>query len=89
MSCNNLFCCFLIVIKLNCVQALEFSKWWLCEFKTIKFPAEATVFSVYIDQDTKKLALWKDRVPKFELDPEVPLLVMSFNHFQPMTVQLM
>jgi len=53
---------------------LEFSKWWQCEFKSIKFPAESTVFSVFVHPETKILTPWKDRVPRFELDPDVPLL---------------
>ncbi|KAM6297472.1 dynein axonemal heavy chain 17 [Aegotheles albertisi] len=52
---------------------VEFSKWWVNEFKTIKFPAQGTVFDYYIDPETKKFVLWAEKVPKFELDPEVPL----------------
>ncbi|KAF1507297.1 Dynein heavy chain 17, axonemal, partial [Eudyptula minor] len=52
---------------------LEFSKWWVNEFKTIKFPSQGTIFDYYIDPETKKFMLWTEKVPKFELDPEVPL----------------
>ncbi|KFP53735.1 Dynein heavy chain 17, axonemal, partial [Cathartes aura] len=52
---------------------LEFSKWWVNEFKTIKFPSQGTIFDYYIDLETKKFMLWTEKVPKFELDPEVPL----------------
>ncbi|ELW68256.1 Dynein heavy chain 17, axonemal [Tupaia chinensis] len=52
---------------------VEFSKWWINEFKTIKFPSQGTVFDYYIDPDTKKFLPWTDRVPAFELDPDVPL----------------
>ncbi|NXJ94967.1 DYH17 protein, partial [Corythaixoides concolor] len=52
---------------------LEFSKWWVNTFKTIKFPSQGTVFDYYIDPETKKFMLWAENVPKFELDPEVPL----------------
>ncbi|XP_065334425.1 dynein beta chain, ciliary-like [Cloeon dipterum] len=55
-------------------QSLEFSKWWQCEFKSTKFPADCTVFSVFVHHETKKFTLWQEKVPKFELDPEVPLL---------------
>ncbi|XP_032221173.2 dynein beta chain, ciliary [Nematostella vectensis] len=51
----------------------EFSKWWVTEFKTIKFPSAGTVFDYYIDSETKKFVPWTDKVQKFELDPEVPL----------------
>ncbi|KAB1266021.1 Dynein heavy chain 17; axonemal [Camelus dromedarius] len=52
---------------------VEFSKWWINEFKTIKFPSQGTVFDYYIDPDTKRFLPWTDRVPAFELDPDVPL----------------
>ncbi|NWI70492.1 DYH17 protein, partial [Todus mexicanus] len=52
---------------------LEFSKWWVGEFKTIKFPAQGTIFDYYIDPKTKKFMPWTEKVPIFELDPEVPL----------------
>jgi len=56
---------------------VEFSKWWTTEFKTIKFPSHDTVFDYYIDNDTKKFQSWSDLIPKFELDPEMPLQVRS------------
>ncbi|MGH0121561.1 UNVERIFIED_CONTAM: hypothetical protein FKN15_040688 [Acipenser sinensis] len=52
---------------------VEFSKWWVNEFKTIKFPSLGTVFDYYIDPDTKKFMSWADKVPKFVLDPDLPL----------------
>nr|CAI9700520.1 unnamed protein product [Rangifer tarandus platyrhynchus] len=52
---------------------VEFSRWWINEFKTIKFPSQGTVFDYYIDPDTKKFLPWTDKVPAFELDPDVPL----------------
>ncbi|NWQ91943.1 DYH17 protein, partial [Burhinus bistriatus] len=52
---------------------VEFSKWWVNEFKTIKFPSQGTIFDYYIDPEMKKFMLWTEKVPKFELDPEVPL----------------
>ncbi|NXC68138.1 DYH17 protein, partial [Anhinga anhinga] len=52
---------------------VEFSKWWVNEFKTIKFPSQGTIFDYYIDPETKKFMLWTEKVPKFKLDPEVPL----------------
>ncbi|XP_006886407.1 PREDICTED: dynein heavy chain 17, axonemal [Elephantulus edwardii] len=52
---------------------VEFSKWWVNEFKTIKFPSQGTIFDYYIDPDTKKFLPWTDKVPAFELDPDVPL----------------
>ncbi|XP_048222854.1 dynein axonemal heavy chain 17 [Perognathus longimembris pacificus] len=52
---------------------LEFSRWWINEFKTIKFPSQGTIFDYYIDPETKKFMPWTDKVPAFELDPDVPL----------------
>ncbi|XP_021270931.1 dynein heavy chain 17, axonemal [Numida meleagris] len=51
----------------------EFSKWWVNEFKAIKFPAQGTIFDYYIDPETKKFMPWTDKVPAFKLDPDVPL----------------
>lgn len=51
----------------------EFSKWWTNEFKSVKFPASGTVFSFYIDQETKRFLPWTDLVRKFELDMDIPL----------------
>lgn len=58
---------------------IEFSKWWITEFKTVKFPAGGTVFDYYIETETKKCEPWTKRVTKFELDPEIPLQVTIIN----------
>ncbi|XP_035168476.1 LOW QUALITY PROTEIN: dynein heavy chain 17, axonemal [Oxyura jamaicensis] len=52
---------------------VEFSKWWVNEFKTIKFPSQGTIFDYYVDSETKKFMPWTEKVPAFKLDPEVPL----------------
>ncbi|XP_030631015.1 dynein heavy chain 17, axonemal-like [Chanos chanos] len=52
---------------------VEFSKWWVNEFKTIKFPSSGTVFDYYIDRESKKFTPWTETVPKFELNPDLPL----------------
>ncbi|XP_044152524.1 dynein axonemal heavy chain 9 [Bufo gargarizans] len=52
---------------------VEFSKWWLTEFKTIKFPSQGTIFDCYIDPETKKFEPWSKLIPKFEFDPDMPL----------------
>ncbi|XP_073817376.1 dynein beta chain, ciliary-like [Musca autumnalis] len=51
----------------------EFHKWFTNEFKTVKFPEAGTIFSYYVDHNTKKFRPWTDLVPSFELDPDVPL----------------
>ncbi|XP_008847899.1 dynein heavy chain 17, axonemal [Nannospalax galili] len=52
---------------------VEFSKWWINEFKTIKLPSQGTIFDYYIDPESKKFLPWTDKVPAFQLDPDVPL----------------
>ncbi|XP_030610318.1 dynein axonemal heavy chain 9 isoform X3 [Archocentrus centrarchus] len=52
---------------------VEFSKWWVTEFKTIKFPSQGTVFDYYIDPKSKKFEPWSKMVPKFEMDTDTPL----------------
>ncbi|XP_052825334.1 dynein beta chain, ciliary isoform X1 [Octopus bimaculoides] len=51
----------------------EFSKWWITEFKSIKFPGQGTVFDYYIDSETKKFEHWSKKVNPFEFDPDIPL----------------
>ncbi|XP_036920260.1 dynein heavy chain 17, axonemal [Sturnira hondurensis] len=52
---------------------VEFSKWWVNEFKTIKLPSQGTVFDYYLDPESKKFLPWTEKVPAFELDPDAPL----------------
>uniref|UniRef100_A0AAQ5YU21 Dynein axonemal heavy chain 17 n=1 Tax=Amphiprion ocellaris TaxID=80972 RepID=A0AAQ5YU21_AMPOC len=52
---------------------VEFSKWWVAEFKTIKFPSQGTVFDYYIDPESKKFEPWSKMVPKFQMDADIPL----------------
>ena len=52
---------------------VEFTKWWVTEFKTVKFPSQGTVFDYFLDNETKKFLSWQDKVPKFEFDPDMPL----------------
>jgi len=54
---------------------VEFSRWWVNEFKTVKFPSQGTVFDYYIDTESKKFEPWSKKVPTFELDPDIPLQV--------------
>ncbi|XP_046594204.1 dynein beta chain, ciliary [Neodiprion lecontei] len=52
---------------------VEFTKWWVNEFKQVKFPSQGTVFDYFIDYETKSFVPWTERLPKFELDPDIPL----------------
>lgn len=56
---------------------VEFSKWWVTEFKSIKFPSHGTVFDYYIDPESKKFEPWSKMVPKFEMDADAPLQVQQ------------
>lgn len=64
--------CFLSTFVIFCLRA-EFSKWWLNEFKTVRFPPNGNVFDFYVDSQQQEMIPWVDRVPKFELDPDLPL----------------
>lgn len=76
---NPIYFCF------NGLQAVdwrvEFSKWWISEFKTVKFPAQVPqteqVFSYFVDPDTKKFVLWSEKLTRYELDYEIPLQVSA------------
>ncbi len=52
---------------------VEFSKWWVTEFKHIKFPSQGTIFDYFLDCETLKWVSWSEKVSSFTLDPEVPL----------------
>ncbi|XP_065078949.1 dynein beta chain, ciliary [Ochlerotatus camptorhynchus] len=52
---------------------VEFSKWWVNEFKTVKFPPTGTVFDYFIDTETKQWTPWTEILPKFEMDCDQPL----------------
>lgn len=51
----------------------EFSKWWVTEFKKVKFPSGGTVFDYYIRPEDKKFALWSEKVPEFHYDSDIPV----------------
>lgn len=51
----------------------EFHKWWTNEFKTVKFPAQGTIFNYYVDKETKQFLPWNNLVQGYELDIEIPL----------------
>uniref|UniRef100_A0AAV2MDL9 AAA+ ATPase domain-containing protein n=1 Tax=Knipowitschia caucasica TaxID=637954 RepID=A0AAV2MDL9_KNICA len=51
----------------------EFSHWWIKEIKSVKFPAQGTVFDYYLDPHTRRFLPWSDIVPAFEMEPATPL----------------
>ena len=54
---------------------VEFSKWWVTEFKAIKFPSQGTIFDYYIDAESKKFLPWAEMSAsnRFDYDPDQPL----------------
>lgn len=76
--------CVCVCVSLQLVDyRVEFSKWWVTEFKTVKFPAQGTVFDYYIDPESKKFEPWSKMIPKFVMDPDIPLQVgtdVLINH---------
>ncbi|XP_035799351.2 dynein axonemal heavy chain 11 [Amphiprion ocellaris] len=52
---------------------VEFSQWWTKEMKTVKLPAQGTVFDYYLDHQTRRFLPWSDTVPPFEMDVCTPL----------------
>jgi dynein heavy chain len=56
-----------------CDHRVEFSKWWINEFKAVKFPNQGTIYDYFIDPDTKKFEPWNKLIEKFTLDSEIPL----------------
>ncbi|XP_034940720.1 dynein beta chain, ciliary [Chelonus insularis] len=57
----------------NIDYRVEYTKWWVNEFKQVKFPSQGSVFDYYIDPETREFMHWNERVPRFELDPDIPL----------------
>ena len=56
---------------------MEFTKWWLNEFKSVKFPSQGTVFDFYIDNETKQFVSWSEKLPRFTLDSDMPMQVKN------------
>ena len=57
----------------QCDHRMEFSKWFMNEFKSARFPPGTNVFDVWVDPIAMEFTTWIDRVPKFELDSDLPL----------------
>ena len=51
----------------------EFSKWWVTEFKTVRFPPQGNVFDYFIRPEDKKFVSWAEKVPEFTYDAEKPV----------------
>ncbi|XP_031759446.1 dynein heavy chain 11, axonemal [Xenopus tropicalis] len=47
---------------------VEFSRWWTKEMKSVKFPAQGTIFDYFLDSKARRFISWAERVPSFEMD---------------------
>ncbi|KAM4581026.1 dynein axonemal heavy chain 11 [Odontesthes bonariensis] len=47
---------------------VEFSQWWTKEMKTVKLPAQGTVFDYYLDHQSRRFLPWSDIVPQFAME---------------------
>ncbi|XP_055083623.1 dynein axonemal heavy chain 11 isoform X2 [Periophthalmus magnuspinnatus] len=56
-----------------CDYRMEFSHWWAKEMKSVKLPAQGTVFDYYLDPQTRRFLPWSDIVPAFEMETCTPL----------------
>lgn len=45
--------------------------------KTVKLPAQGTVFDYYLEPQSRKFLPWSDLVPPFEMEPQAPLQVRT------------
>lgn len=45
--------------------------------KTVKLPAQGTVFDYYLDPLSRRFLPWSDRVPTFNMEPDTPLQVRT------------
>ncbi|KAL6109087.1 dnah11 [Pungitius sinensis] len=52
---------------------VEFSQWWTKEMKTVKLPAQGTVFDYYLEPQTRRFLPWSDNVPPLEMETSTPL----------------
>lgn len=46
--------------------------------KTVKLPAQGTVFDYYLDPQTRRFLPWSDTVPPFEMETGTPLQVRTY-----------
>lgn len=78
-----LFICVNLCVRVPVCQLVDyrvdFSKWWQSEFKSVKFPAQGTVFDFYIDPETRRFEPWSRMVPDFVMDPDCPLQVQTLT----------
>uniref|UniRef100_A0A7N6BNC5 AAA+ ATPase domain-containing protein n=1 Tax=Anabas testudineus TaxID=64144 RepID=A0A7N6BNC5_ANATE len=70
-----------------CDYRVEFSQWWTKEMKTVKLPAQGTVFDYYFDPQTRRFLPWTDTVPPFEMETCTPLLAVLVHTAETVRLQ--
>ncbi len=60
---------------------IEFSKWFIHEFKTIKFPPQGTVFDYTIEPQSKRFEPWSKLLDELNFDPDLPVQVLFVIYF--------
>ena len=65
----------------------EFSKWFLNEFRPVEMPPGLTVFDVFVETSTQQFTSWTSMVPKFELDPDLPLQAVLVHNSETIRVK--
>lgn len=59
----------------------EFHKWWVNEFKAVKFPPNGTIFDYYWSLTSRKFEPWSSLLKPYERDENQPLQVgRPFSH---------
>ena len=52
----------------------------------MKFPSQGTVFDYFLDDESKKWLPWSEKVPKYVMDPEMPLQVNKNSYILILTI---
>jgi dynein heavy chain, axonemal len=60
---------------------VEFSKWFVHEFRSVRFPSHGTIFDYSIDSQTKRFEPWSKLVDDVTFDADQPVQVwfLSFH----------
>ncbi|XP_063306953.1 dynein axonemal heavy chain 11 [Pelobates fuscus] len=51
----------------------DFNRWWIKEMKTVKFPAQGSIFDYYLDNKTRRFIPWSEKILEFKMDSDTPL----------------
>lgn len=62
----------------------EFHKWWVNEFKAVKFPSSGTIFDAFWSLKSRKFESWATLLTPYTRDPEQPLQVNIYACYLPL-----